>query len=113
LPVVLGGTSRGLGAEEGEHGGHRGRVAELLEEAADAGERDGGEEVLKVEVDDDVASEVRTRVGDRGATLDETVGGLLEREPLQDLVKDPLLCRASACGAPRAGACLRALGDLK
>ncbi len=88
---VDGFAARAFGAEEREDGGDGGGVAELAEDAGDAVERDGGEEIFQVGVDDDVAFNVRRGVGDGAAGGDEAVGGVVGGDSFEDVCEDPLL----------------------
>src|SRR5262249_41489013 len=84
-------AARTGGAEQAEDGRHRGRVAEALEDAADAAKADAREEPGQVHVDDDGLAGVWRRIGDGAAARMEAVTGVLDGELVEDVLQNPAL----------------------
>src|SRR5215831_10663190 len=92
--VIFNFASGAFGGEQGEDGCDGGGIAKFLENAFDAGESDRREEVFEIEVDNSGTRNVRSGIGHRPATGNETVGCLVGWNLFQNVHQDPLLCRS-------------------
>ena len=99
LPGVPHPAAGRLGGQQPGHGGRGGRVAQRRQVAADAAKRNRPEEVGQVAVDDDRPADVQPGSGEGAAAADEPVGGVLHRQPADELLEQ---CPLGG-GEPRLG----------
>ena len=91
LAINLPGLRTVLAAQQGQDGGNRAAITELLKDALDAAKRNAGEEILHIQIDHHITPRMRLGVADDRAPGQKPVRRIVSGHLGQDVVEHPIL----------------------